>query len=264
MTCSAVARERRHTLYFLDSIRAFSPVFIDADVDMSHVLAHRAAARREGTPYSLVSYVLHAAGRVLAAHPAANAAIRGRIRPKVACYREVNAKLTLDKVLNGQRVVLATVLPSVHAADLDEIQRYVNHFRDGDAATMSEFANVRLLHRLPWPAGPLLFRAVTRSLARRKDVLGTLAVTSLGHRPVNGFHSVGGTTITLGIGHVADRPVVREGTITIAPVMQLNLAFDHRVIDGGEAADVLASMKSTLESFGALVNATREEVRGAL
>jgi len=82
-------------------------------------------------------------------------------------------------------------------------------------------------------------------------VFGTVAVTSLGHRPVDGFHSVGGTTITLGLGRIVDRPVVRAGEITVAPVMRLNLAFDHRVIDGAEAADVLAALKQSLESFTA-------------
>jgi hypothetical protein len=31
--------------------------------------------------------------------------------------------------------------------------------------------------------------------------------------------------------------------------MRLNLAFDHRVIDGAEAADVLADIKAGLEAF---------------
>jgi pyruvate/2-oxoglutarate dehydrogenase complex dihydrolipoamide acyltransferase (E2) component len=90
---------------------------------------------------------------------------------------------------------------------------------------------------------------VARSPRRRTDVLGTLAVTSLGHRPVDGFHSNGGTTITLGVGRVLDRPVVRGAEIVSAPVMRLSLAFDHRVIDGAEAADVLGDLVAALEDF---------------
>ncbi|MEU4746675.1 2-oxo acid dehydrogenase subunit E2, partial [Actinosynnema sp. NPDC023658] len=88
-----------------------------------------------------------------------------------------------------------------------------------------------------------------RSLTRRPGLLGTFAVTSLGHRPVDGFHSVGGTTITLGLGRTADRPVVRDGVVAVAPVMRLNLAFDHRVVDGAEAADVLAEIRAGLQGF---------------
>ncbi len=246
-----IARERRHTLLFLDEIRGFSPVFLDTDVDMARVSAHRAAARQAGRRYSLVTYVLHTAARVLADHPEANAAIRGRLRPRVARYPSVHGKLALDKAVNGHRVVLSTVLPDVDRAELDEIQRQVDRVRDGDPESMPEFAGVRLLHRLPWPLARAAFRLGVRPLGRRPAVLGTFAVTSLAHRPVDGFYSVGGTTITVGLGRVADRPVVAGGRVGIAPLMRLSLTFDHRVLDGAEAADVLAGIKSGLEDFAA-------------
>lgn len=59
---------------------------------------------------------------------------------------------------------------------------------------------------------------------------------------------MGGTTTTFGVGRVLERPVVREGRIVVAPVLRLSLAFDHRVIDGAEAADVLTEVKKALES----------------
>jgi hypothetical protein len=239
-------RQRRHTQYFTGAIRAFSPVFLDTDVDMTRVLAHRAA---HPGAYSVVSYIAQAAGRGLAAHPEANAALRGRLWPRLARYEGVHAKFTLDKTLGGHRVVLATVLPDVDTASLAAIQQRVAHFRDGDPATMPEFGAVRALHRLPRPLGLPLFRLALRSLRRRPQTMGTVAITSLGHRPVNGFHSVGGTTVTLGVGQIADRPVVRGGELAVAPVMRLNLAFDHRVIDGAEAADLLTAIKDGLEGY---------------
>ena len=248
-------RQRRHTQYFTGTIRAFSPVFLDTDVDMTEVLAHRAAH----PGHSLVSYIAQAAGRALAAHPEANAALRGRLWPRLAHYTGVHAKITLDKTLDGHRVVLATVVPDVDTADLDAIQEHVSHFRDGDAQTMPEFAAVRTLHKLPRPLGLPLFRLTTRSLRRRGQLLGTVAITSLGHRPINGFHSVGGTTITLGVGQVADRPVVRDGALAIAPTMRLNLAFDHRVIDGAEAADLLTAIKDGLEHYPAATKSEHDD-----
>ncbi len=255
MTSTAIARQRRHTLYFLEAVRAFAPVYLDTEIDMSRVAEHREAAREHGERVSVVSYVLYAAARALAAHPEANAAIRGRRRPRVARYREVNGKLTLDKTLDGHRVVLAVVLPALDRADLPAIQRLVDRYRDGDPATMPEFAGARALHRLPGPIGRALFRLGLSSLAKRPALLGTFAVTSLGHRPVDSFHSVGGTTVTLGVGRVRDRPVVREGRLAVAPVMRLSLAFDHRVIDGAEAADVLADIKTSLEAWTAPASA---------
>jgi pyruvate/2-oxoglutarate dehydrogenase complex dihydrolipoamide acyltransferase (E2) component len=249
MNVRPIARQRRHTLYFLRGIRSFAPVFLDTEVDMSGVRAQRESST--GQRYSYVSYVLWAAGRALAAHPEANAAIRGGIRPRVARYDHVDAKLTLDAVLDGHRVVLTGILPGVDTADLAEIQRQVAHHRDLDHQTAPEFARVRALHRIPWPFGPLLFRLASAPLSRRPGALGTVAVTSLGHGPVDSFHSIGGTTITLGVGRVIDRPVVRDGQVVVAPVMRLSLTFDHRVIDGAEAADVLAAIRDRLEHVDA-------------
>lgn len=220
-----------------------APVFLDTEIDMTRVRRHRAA---EG--YSFVTYVLHGTARVLAKHPQANAAIRGHIAPRVARYSRVDGKLALDKRVNDQRIVLAAVLPGLHEASLDDIQRQVDHYRTGDPAQMPEFAGARVLHRLPWPLGPVLFRLVVRPLRTRARRLGTFAVTSLGHRAVDGFYSVGGTTITIGMGRVVDRPVVRDGQIVAAPVMRLSLTFDHRVLDGAEAADILTEIKECLES----------------
>lgn len=266
-----IAAQRRHTLYFLESIRDFAPVFLDTEVDMGRVLAHRAAARARGTRYSLVSYVL------LAAWPHPGPAPRGErghprllLRPKVARYDTVNGKFTLDKRVGGHRVVLSTVVRGIDTASLDAVQERVDHFRDGDPDTMPEFAPVRELHRLSWARGRRLAARATGSLTTHPLLYGTLAVTSLGHRDVDSFHSVGGTTVTLGVGRILDRPVVRDGAVTVAPVMRLSLAFDHRVIDGAEAADVLTDVKRHLETFDPEARpaatgtaAARPTVRGA-
>lgn len=253
MTARPVPRQRRQTLHFLAQIRDFSPVFLDTEVDMTGVLAHRDQARAAGTRYSIVTYVLHAGGQVLAKHPQANAAIRGRWWPKVEHYGAVNGKLALDRILDGQRAVLSAVLPDLAGTDLDDIQEKVAHYRDSDAERMPEFEGVRKLQGLPVPVGRLAFRRFVGPLSRRAEVLGTFAVTSLGHRAVDSFHSVGGTTITLGVGRVLPRPVARDEVVVVAPVMRLSLAFDHRVIDGGEAADVLTEIKDALETFGGAV-----------
>ena len=251
MKYPALARERRHTVFFLREIRGFSPVFLDTEVDMTSVLRHRSEQRDLGVRYSVVAYVVHAAGRTLAKHPEANAAVRGGVNPRLARLDGVDAKVTFDKTLNSVRVVLSAVLPGVSEASLEEIQRQLEYYRDGDPATMQEFAGARLLHRLPWTLGRLAFHSGVSPLRRRAQRFGSFAVTSLGHRPVDSFHSVGGTTVTLGVGRILDRPVVREGNVVPAPILRLSLAFDHRVIDGAEAADVLADLKEALEGFSA-------------
>ncbi|MET7400745.1 2-oxo acid dehydrogenase subunit E2 [Dactylosporangium sp. NPDC005572] len=247
MKAEPVIRQHRTTLDFLRHIRAFSPVFLDTDVDMSGVRAHRAAGRR----YSTVTYALHAAAGVLARHPHANAHLAGGRRPKVMRYPAVSGKFAMDKTFGGQRVVMTAVLPGLDTASLDEIQDRVEHYRTGDPDTMPEYERVRRMQRLPGPLRAALFGVAARSLALRPSVFGTFAVSSLGHRAVDGFYSVGGTTITLGLGRIADRPVVRDGGLGIAPLMRMTLTFDHRVIDGAEAADVLTEIKAALEAYAA-------------
>ncbi|MFI7241256.1 2-oxo acid dehydrogenase subunit E2 [Streptomyces qinglanensis] len=250
MRADPFPRERRHTAYFLRGIRACAPVFLGAEVDMTAVRQHQRTAGEQGGRPSTVAYVLYTAARVLAAHPEANAALRGGMRPRIAHFGTVAAKLALDKRMGGRRVVLSAVLPDLHLMSLRDIARNTARLRAGDPESMPEFAGVRVLHRLPGPLGRLAYRAGTRPLRRRLASTGTFSVTSLGHRPLTWFHSVGSTTVTLGLGAVADRPVVRGGTVTAAPVLPLSLTFDHRVIDGAEAADVLGAVKHALETFG--------------
>lgn len=50
----------------------------------------------------------------------------------------------------------------------------------------------------------------------------------------------------LGIGRIAEKPVVRDGEIVAAPVLALSLSFDHRIIDGATAQNALNHIKRLL------------------
>ncbi|MGP4043537.1 2-oxo acid dehydrogenase subunit E2 [Streptomyces sp. 2A115] len=251
MTERPFPTHRRHTLFFLDQIRDFSPVHLDTEVDATGIVADRRRAREAGERRSVVSYVVHAAAGVLRKHPEANAAIQGRLDPTVATYETVSAKVTLDRVLDGRRVVLATVVPALEDETLDGIQAHLDRAAAEDPDTADRFAGIRALRTLPWQEALDRFRTLAGLLDRRPEITGTFSVTSLGHRAVDGFHSVGGTTVTLGVGRIADRPVARDGEVAVAPVMRVSLTFDHRVIDGAEAADVLTEIKDALEAYPA-------------
>jgi len=41
----------------------------------------------------------------------------------------------------------------------------------------------------------------------------------------------------LSVGRIAERPVVRDGGLTTAPVGYVSVTFDHRVVDGARAAE---------------------------
>src|SRR3989338_8084761 len=74
---------------------------------------------------------------------------------------------------------------------------------------------------------------------------------------ISNFGSFGGTYATpiinypdvaiLGTGKISDRPWVKDGQIVIRKVLSLSLTFDHRVVDGAEAAKFLNKIISYLE-----------------
>jgi pyruvate dehydrogenase E2 component (dihydrolipoamide acetyltransferase) len=91
--------------------------------------------------------------------------------------------------------------------------------------------------------------------ATRDELIGsTFTITSLG--------ALGGVMATaiinppevaiLGVHRIAKRPAVVGDQIVIRDLMNLSLSFDHRVIDGFDAAQFVAEIKRTLEAPGPL------------
>lgn len=243
-------RQRRHTLLLMEAVRGQSPILLDTDVDMSAVLADRDRLRRLGHAPSLISYVVWSAGRALRAHPEANAAMTGRRRPRMTRYQQITAKVAFDKRIGSERVVVGGLISDPDRAALSDIDETIARHKQLDIERAPEYCAIRLLHRLPWPAARLLFRAANMRLADRPDRLGTFSVSSLGHQPVDSFYPLGGTTVSIGIGRIRPQPVIRDGRLDGAPVMRLSLVFDHRIIDGALAADLLAATRNHLRSWG--------------
>ena len=51
----------------------------------------------------------------------------------------------------------------------------------------------------------------------------------------------------LGMHNIVERPVVRDGSVVIKPIMYLAFSYDHRIIDGKEAVSFLKTIKECLE-----------------
>ncbi len=84
----------------------------------------------------------------------------------------------------------------------------------------------------------------------REELSGsTITVTSLG--------KLGGIASTpvinspevaiVGLNKAVERPVVREGSITVRRIMNLSSSFDHRFVDGYDAAAMIQALKESLE-----------------
>jgi len=51
----------------------------------------------------------------------------------------------------------------------------------------------------------------------------------------------------VGVNRIVERPVVLAGQIAIRKMMNLSSSFDHRIVDGAEAASFIARIKELLE-----------------
>ena len=93
---------------------------------------------------------------------------------------------------------------------------------------------------------------VARSGKAARDLLtgSTITVTSLGAlgglatTPVINYPEVA----IVGPNKIIERPVVMQGTIAIRRMMHLSSSFDHRVVDGFDAAEFIQSIKRLLET----------------
>jgi pyruvate dehydrogenase E2 component (dihydrolipoamide acetyltransferase) len=51
----------------------------------------------------------------------------------------------------------------------------------------------------------------------------------------------------LGVAAIIDKPVVVKGQLVIRPMMNVNLSYDHRTIDGAEAGKFMQTLKAFIE-----------------
>ena len=92
--------------------------------------------------------------------------------------------------------------------------------------------------------------AARTNKATREELTGsTITLTSLG--------KLGGIVSTpiinapevaiIGVNRAVDRPVVVDGTVVVRRMMNLSSSFDHRFVDGYDAAAMIQAMKELIE-----------------
>jgi 2-oxoisovalerate dehydrogenase E2 component (dihydrolipoyl transacylase) len=92
-------------------------------------------------------------------------------------------------------------------------------------------------------------RARTNKATREELVGSTITVTSLG--------KLGGIASTpiinapevaiIGLNKAVERPVVHQGAVAVRRIMNLSSSFDHRFVDGYDAAAMIQALKELLE-----------------
>jgi len=84
---------------------------------------------------------------------------------------------------------------------------------------------------------------------------GTLTISNLGMFGVSHFTAIINPpqAAILAIGAALEKPVVRDGQLTVGHEMTITMSGDHRVLDGAVAAEYLATLKNLLEHPAALL-----------
>jgi len=137
-------------------------------------------------------------------------------------YPELNARLDGDSILFLDHYDLGVavqtdaglVVPVVRGCDhrsLDELDADVRRLADGArAGTLA----------------PDELRGSTFTVTSAGKLAGLFQTPIVNHPEV----------AILSVGRIADRPLVRDGQVAVAPVGYIALTFDHRVVDGARAA----------------------------
>ena len=189
---------------------------------------------------------------------------------------DVTALESLRQHLNAKKnftVDKLTLLPFIGLALSRALANYpqINALYDGDKNVISQYQAVHLGVATQTPGGlkvPVVRNSESRSLrdlaseirrvssaardntAKPEELSGsTITITSLG--------KIGGIVTTpiinlpevaiIGVNKAIERPVVIDGKIVIRTMMNLSSSFDHRFVDGYDAAMMIQEVKDMLE-----------------
>jgi pyruvate dehydrogenase E2 component (dihydrolipoamide acetyltransferase) len=198
-----------------DSWRTIPHFYLTREIEMDQAELVIRGLQGEGIAASLNALILSAAAQALAAFPALNA---GYIDGGIVGYPDVN-------------LAFAVAL------------------EDGLQMPVIRRANDKGVRELTDESSRLAAKARQGGLSVDDISEGSFSVSNLGMYGVDSLASIimPGQAAILGIGTVADRPLVRNGALQAARLMTATLSCDHRIVDGTTAADFLGRFKQLLE-----------------
>ena len=151
-------------------------------------------------------------------------------------FPELNARLDGDEIVYLDRYDLAVavqtdqglVVPVVRACDSRSLEEL-----DADVRRLADSARAGTLK-------PEELQGSTFTVTSAGKLAGLFQTPIVNHPEV----------AILSVGRIAERPVVRDGEITVRPIGYVALTFDHRVVDGARAAEFGLALIRRLESEG--------------
>ncbi len=192
------------------SRRTAADVTTVMDVEMGFI-----TAKHSETRISYTAYVARAASQALREFPLLNAWMA---EDKILVKKPIH--LGIAVAIEGALVV--PVIRNIDRMTVNEIDQAINDM--GNKARAGQLT-------------PDDMKGSTFTLTN-SGVFGSLIFTPIINLP---------EVAVLGMGKVADAPVVRNGQVVAAKVMYLCLSYDHRAVDGAVAVLFLQAVKQHLE-----------------
>ncbi|HZP83655.1 MAG TPA: dihydrolipoamide acetyltransferase family protein [Chthonomonadaceae bacterium] len=196
-------------------------VTLTLEVDMTEAAEFRARLIPEiekayGTRLSFTDILVKAVARALGEHPRLNAALVGE-ELRLYSQKNIGVAVALDDGL---------IVPVIKEADKKSL-----------GAVSGELK-------------ALVERARAGKFTPDDLAGGTFSLTNLGAFSIDVFDPiiVPPQAAILGVGRIAEKPVVLNKEIVIRSMMHLCLSFDHRILDGAPAARFLQRVKELLEN----------------
>jgi len=192
------------------------------EIEVSRLVEYRTAlnARLEGIKLSYLPFIIKAVAIALKKHPV------------------LNAELDLD----NERIIYKKAINLGLAMDTE----------DGLVVPVIRNADRKGLQQLATEIAELATKARERKLSLSDLKDGTFSITSYGS--IGGYFAVPvinyPQSAILGIGRIADKPVIKDNAVVPGKVMPISMSVDHRIVDGGEVArflnEVIAMLKEPL------------------
>jgi len=198
-----------------ESAHTTAAVTLTTEVDAGELVALRETLRAEIEGVSYNDLFILIVARALRAFPFMNARLQGEAIEQLT---EVHVGLTVE----AER---GLVVPVIRHADRKSLRQIAQERRE-----LVEQARV--------------------GQATPDDLTGsTFTLTNLGMYGVDAFTPLINLpeTAVLGVGRIAERPVVRQGQMVARPTLWLSLTFDHRLVDGAPAARFLQHIGRLVE-----------------
>ena len=237
--------QRKHTLAFLDLAKEHQSVYLHTEIDATNLLINISHNQSNG----YLAWLIYVISNVLKKYPRANSYYRTGLLRNIIEYNEVYAKFTIDKTLSNERIVLSGIIPRSEKIAVNQIQEQINKYKNMNPNDVNIFKEIKILHKLPLFIGKKIMALAHKNPKKSAMIQGTFSISSLGKSEISSFFPVTTTTLGFGVGRLQHKFVAIDEKNNTKPYLPLIMSFDHRVIDGAFAGEILGEIKLQLENL---------------